>query len=335
MNMDRINWLARHGDIWALWRERAGILFSEATDAEISEQMRKPAMPKVAGTVAVMPLSGVLTQKGDWWGTSMDSFGRAFDAAVASENIAGIVLDIDSPGGTVAGTQMLANRIYEARGKKPVVAVANSLAASAAFWIGTSAETFVVAPDGDVGSVGVFSMHQDVSKLMDDMGVKTTLVHSGRFKVEGHPFGPLDEEARMEMQKRCDAFYESFVETVARNRGVRTPSVKNGFGQGRVVNAKEAEAEKMVDGVMTIDEVLRKMVGTVRRSPAKASVLVEQELHAAYVGAFVGPGEDEEDDEDDTEVDDEARAARQAREKRVAELRASQREERLKEMEAV
>lgn len=327
MNAEKLNWLARHGDIWALWRERAAVLFAESA----GEEMRTPSMPKVSGTVAVMPLEGVLTQRGGWWGTSMDGFGRAFDAAIASPNIAGIVIDIDSPGGTVVGTQTLADRIYSARGVKPVVAIANSLAASAAFWVGTAAETFVVAPDGDVGSVGVFSVHQDLSKYFEDLGVKTTMVSSGRYKTEGSPYEPLSEEARMAMQSRCDAFYDEFVTTVARNRGARKPSVLNGYGQGRVVNAKEAAAEEMVDGILSLDGVLRKMLGQVRKPSSKASAMdAELELHAAFLGTsdtlVLEQGEANDS------VSDEQRAER---ERRVAELRASERDERIREMEII
>mgnify|MGYP001562063068 CR=1 FL=1 len=329
MNVDKLNWLARHGDIWALWRERAALLFAES-----GEELRKPTMPKVSGTVAVMPLTGTLTQAGDDWfgGTSTDAFGRAFDAAMAHQNIAGIVIKIDSPGGSVYGTQALADKVFTARGSKPVVAIADSLAASAAYWVGTAAEKFVVTPHGDVGSIGVWSAHEDISKMLEKMGVNITLVSAGKFKVEGHPFGPLDAEAKGEMQRRVDSFYSDFIDAVAKQRGVRASAVRNGFGMGRVVNAKEAAEEGMVDGVMSLDEVLRGMVGSVRKQTNKAAALeAEQEIHAAYVGAFIGP---EEGDEDDEEGDD-ALAAQQAREKRVAELRASQREERLKEMEAV
>lgn len=335
MNAEHTNWLAnlaKHGDIFALWRERASLLF--AGDELAVEESRKPSMPKVAGTVAVMPLYGMLTQRGDWWGTSTDAFGRAFSAAMASDNIAGIVIDIDSPGGTVPGTQMLADKIFEARGKKPVVAIANSLAASAAYWIGTAAEKFVVAPQGDVGSIGVWSAHEDLSKFYEDMGVKITTVSAGRFKLEGHPWGPLDDEARGEMQRRVDASYEEFIQAVARHRGVRTPAVRNGFGQGRSLQAKDAEAEGMVDGVMSLDDVLKGMIGTVRRSVSKASALdAERELHAAYVGAIELCGPDSTAGyESDANHDN---AAAEARRQRVAALKASEREERLREMEAV
>jgi ClpP class serine protease len=121
------------------------------------------------------------------------------------------------------------------------------------------------------------------------------------------------------------------VATVARNRGERVPTVRNGFGQGRVVNGKEAEAERMVDGVMSLDAVLKKMVGTVRKPSSKSSALeAEQELHAAYLGSM------------DTLVleqspvnDSASEELRTERERRVVELKASEREERLREMENV
>lgn len=328
MNVEKLNWLAKHGDIWAMWQERGCAMLGE-----VAEDLRKPSMPKVSGTVAVMPLTGVLTQAGDDWfgGTSTEAFGRAFDAAMAHQNIAGIVIKVDSPGGVIYGTQALADKVYAAReGGKPVVAIADSLAASAAFWIGTAASKFVVTPHGDVGSVGVWSAHYDLSEYYEKMGVKATLVSAGKFKVEGHEFGPLDEAAKAEMQSRVDMFYGDFIDAVAKHRGVRRAQVQNGFGQGRVVNAKAAADEGMADGVMTLDEVLRGMIGSVRKtSGSRAEMDAEQEIHAAYMGAMlveqaIEPGES-----------DEAIARRKEREARVAQLRASERAERVKEMEEV
>lgn len=336
MNAERLNWLARHGDIWAFWRDRIGLLFAN----QATEEMRKPAMPKVSGTVAIMPLTGTLTQAGDEWfgGTSTDAFGRAFDAAMAHQNIAGIVIKVDSPGGSVYGTEALANKVLSARGVKPVVAIADSLAASAGYWIPTAAEKFVVTPHGDVGSIGVWSAHEDISKMLEEWGINITLVSAGKYKVEGHPFGPLDDEAKAEMQRRVDAFHEDFIQAVARHRGVRVPAVRNGFGQGRVVNAKEAAEEGMVDGVMTLDEVLKGMVGTIRKPASKTAAMdAEQELHAAYANVLP-----------DTmvtlasvrvdfleEVPKDSEEHRKERERRVAAMKALQREERIREMEAV
>jgi len=163
------------------------------------------------------------------------------------------------------------------------------------------------------------------------MGIKTTLVSAGRYKTEGHPYGPLDEEARGEMQRRVDAFYDDFIQAVARNRGVRVPAVRNGFGLGRVVNAREAEAEGMVDGIMSLDEVLRGMIGTIRKPASKSSAQdAEQEIHAAYLGTSDTLVLEHVDANDSSS--DESRAER---ERRVAELKATEREERLREMESV
>lgn len=335
MNVEKLNWLAKHGDIWAMMRDRAGLLLA-SLGSEVSEEARLPSMPKVSGTIAVMPLRGTLTQAGSEWfdGTSTDAFGRAFSAALAHQNIAGIVIDINSPGGSVYGTAALAEKVYEARGVKPVVAVANSLAASAAYWIGAAAEKLFVTPHGDVGSIGVFSMHEDLSAMLEKAGVNITMVSAGKYKIEGNPFAPLDDEARAEMQRRVDAFYGDFVGSVAKYRGVRVSDVKNGFGEGRVVNANAAKSEGMVDGVVSLEKVLQNMVGTVRRSAgSSASIEAEQEIHAAYVGAIPLP---EAASEPETQGEsEEAIARRKEREARVAQLRASERAERVKEMEEV
>ena len=86
-----------------------------------------------------------------------EAFGAAFDRAAADSSIGAIVLNIDSPGGSVYGVEELADKIYKARGTKPVYAVANSLAASAAYWIGSAASQLYVTPSGEVGSIGVLA----------------------------------------------------------------------------------------------------------------------------------------------------------------------------------
>ena len=146
-----------------------------------------------------------------------------------------------------------------ARAQKPVVAIANSLAASAAYWIGCSASEFYVTPGGEVGSIGVWQAHQDYSKAMDEAGVKTTLISAGKFKVEGNPYAPLDEEAQGFMQSRVDDYYAAFTKAVAKGRGVPISQVRDGMGQGRVLGADAALASSMVDGIATFDDVVKKM----------------------------------------------------------------------------
>ena len=115
---------------------------------------------RASGSVAVLPLYGTISQRMGMMesmsgGTSAEAFGKYFRAAVADPDVGSIVIDIDSPGGSVYGIEELASEILDARGEKQIVAVANSLAASAAYWIGSAAHEFVVTPSGEVGSIGV------------------------------------------------------------------------------------------------------------------------------------------------------------------------------------
>ena len=148
-------------------------------------------------------------------GTSTERLGHQIDAAVNDDSIKTIILDIDSPGGSVAGVPEVADKIFKARDKKPVVAVANSMAASAAYWIGSAAQELVVIPSGMVGSIGVISAHTDVSKFEENQGFKTTLITAGKFKAEGNMFEPLGTEALESIQSVVDEYYDSFVSAVA------------------------------------------------------------------------------------------------------------------------
>ncbi|MER2514912.1 MAG: S49 family peptidase [Candidatus Accumulibacter phosphatis] len=153
----------------------------------------------------------------------------------------------------------LADEIVSARAQKPVVAIANSLAASAAYWIGCSASEFYVTPGGEVGSIGVWQAHFDYSQAFVTKGVKPTLIAAGKYKVEGNPYVPLDEEAQGFMQSRVDDYYASFTKAVSRGRGVPIAQVREGMGQGRVLGGDAAQAQGMIDGVATFDDVVRKM----------------------------------------------------------------------------
>lgn len=265
--------LRKSGELGA-FDDRGG---DEAHQAELGviDAKSRPAA-SVQGAVAVMPLFGVLAQRMDMMsefsgGTSTENFGKKFQAAVNDPTIKAIVLNIDSPGGSVYGTQELGNIIFEARQKKHVVAIANSLAASAAYWIGSAADEFVVTPGGQVGSIGVITVHEDWSEAYAKAGVKPTIIQAGKFKSEGTYYKPLDEEALTAIQSDVDYYYNEFVTAVARNRGVNAKEVRNGFGQGRVVTSDEAKKLGMVDRIDTLDGVLARLgVSQQASSGAKA-----------------------------------------------------------------
>ena len=217
-----------------------------------------------SGAISVLPLYGAVVQRANLatdicGGTSTQQFTAAFRDAMSDDSIGAVLIDIDSPGGSVYGVGELAAEIIEARSRKPVVGLANSLAASAAYWIGCSCSELFVTPGGEVGSIGVWQAHEDWSKAMEEAGVKTTLISAGKYKVEGNPYQPLGEEAQTFMQSRVDDYYTVFTKAVAKGRGVGIAQVRGGMGEGRVLGADAALAQNMVDGVMTFDDVVRKM----------------------------------------------------------------------------
>lgn len=219
---------------------------------------------QVAGSVAVIPIYGVITPKADLMsemsgGTSVQRFKQSLEAALADDKVTSIMLDIDSPGGSTDLIPEMAAQIRQARKQKPIVAMANTSAASAAYWLGSQASEFVVSPSGSVGSIGVFAAHQDVSEAAAKAGVKTTLVSAGKFKTELSPYTPLSEDAKAEIQSKVDKFHSMFVQDVARGRATTVDAVREGFGQGRMVTARDAVKAGMVDRVDTFDNVLSYM----------------------------------------------------------------------------
>ena len=264
-----------YGSLWAIRPEKLAVILDllefrmqggRLSAEEIQERIGAVSRPasRVTGAVAVLPLWGVIAHRANLinessGGTSVERFAQGFRAALADPAVSTIVLDVDSPGGTVNGVAELADEIHGARGSKPILAVANSQAASAAYWIASAADSVSVTPSGDVGSIGVFAAHQDRSKASEQEGVKTTLVSAGRYKTEGNPYEPLTEEARAHVQSRVDDYYEMFVQAVARNRGVSASDVRGGFGEGRTVGAREAKRLGMVDRVESLDDALARL----------------------------------------------------------------------------
>jgi signal peptide peptidase SppA len=189
-------------------------------------------------------------------------FGAAFSQLVNDPGVSAIVLEVDSPGGYSDGILELSDRIYEARGRKPVVAVANHLMASAAYWIGTAADEVVASPSSEMGSIGAFAAHEDISKALEQEGIKVSLIAEGKYKIEGNPYEPLGEDARAAIQARVRNVYDAFVEAVARNRGVKVSDVRKGFGEGRVVGARQAVEMGMADRVDTLEGTIERLLGT-------------------------------------------------------------------------
>jgi signal peptide peptidase SppA len=233
--------------------------------------------------VAILPLFGTIFPRANMMtdisgATSAYRFGAKFSALVDDPDIGAIVLDINSPGGQVNGIADVANRIFEARGKKPVVAVSNHLMASAAYWIGTAADEVVVTPDAEVGSVGVFAVHQDVSKKLEQDGIKVTFIKEGKYKTEGNPYEPLSDESLAFIQARVRESYDNFIDAVARHRGVKSDDVRNGYGEGRVIGAQHAIRLGMADRIETLDQTVERLFNQMNSAsyPAPSGRSAEQ-----------------------------------------------------------
>ncbi len=257
----------------------SSVLTPKATDQQIQAVFgNRPAAPSVEGRVGLLPLMGVVTQRYPY-GANLEAFLNGFRAMMANPQVKDIILHIDSPGGSVYGTAEAAEEIYQARGTKHIVAVADSLAASAAYWIATAASEVVVTPGGEVGSIGVFSMHVDQSGLDAATGIKVSFISAGKFKVEGNPHEALGAEARDYEQSRVNDYYNQFVAAVAKHRGTTPFRVRSGFGEGRVVGAKQAVASNMADRVGTFRSTAFKLseggrrLAAIRRDLARLSPL--------------------------------------------------------------
>lgn len=282
---------------WAILGDKLGeiVEFVDAhaagerlTHDEIVERLgSSPRVPsRSVGAVAVIPILGVITQRANVMmeisgGTSSQMAAKAVRAAVQDPAVKSILLEIDSPGGEVYGTAELADEIYAARRTKWVTAAANSIAASAAYWIGSQASEFIVTPSGEVGSIGVVSVHQDQSRALEAAGVTTTVIRAGAHKWEGNEFEPLSDVARAALQERVDSGYDMFVKAVSRGRSVPQATVRNGFGAGRLVTASDALRQGMVDRIETIDQAMARLLNQSGRSQALRASMSDAELEAA------------------------------------------------------
>jgi signal peptide peptidase SppA len=223
----------------------------------------------VADGVAVIPIVGTLVQRADWLDAMSGMIGyghieRMFVAALDDPAVKEIILELDSPGGEVAGAFDMADRMYEARGEKPMTAIATELAASAAYLIASAADEIVVPRTGAVGSIGVVATHVDYSKALDKRGIAVTFIYAGDKKVDGNPYQPLPDSVRAEWQAEIDEVYQLFVETVARNRGISADWVKK--TQAAMFMGRHAVDVGLANRVNTFDNELSNSALRVKQS---------------------------------------------------------------------
>lgn len=244
-----------------------GELFSrDEIQARIGFPLADKPQPTITNGVAVLPIHGVMAPRMNIMaevsgGTSTQEVSKWFQAAVNDPKVSAIVLDIDSPGGTATGNEELAQMIRDARGKKPIKAVATSMMASAAYYVGSAADEVIASPSAEVGSIGTYMIHGESSRADENAGVKYTVVKAGDNKAVGNDVEPLGSHGRAVLQERVNAVNDQFVNAVAANRRMTVEAVNESFGQGKVFLAEKARQIGMVDRVATLSQVVTELAG--------------------------------------------------------------------------
>lgn len=235
--------------------------------AKLEARMGAPLQRKAQGYevingIALIGLDGVIAKRMNMFtqisgGASSELFARDVRMAADDSTVKAIVLMIDSPGGSVDGTQAAAAAVREAADTKPVVAWADGMMASAAYWIGAAADRVYVAGDTTfMGSIGVVSQHVDMSKYQEKLGIKTTEIYAGKYKRIASEYQPLTKEGKTYMQDMVDHLYSVFVAEVAKFRGVSEEQVVADMADGRIFIGQNAVRAGLADGVSTLEGLM-------------------------------------------------------------------------------
>lgn len=236
-----------------------------------SRDMNKPFI--FSNGIAVVPVHGTLINRfGDSWGyvTGYNYIRRMAGLAAEDPDVELIVYDHMSGGGMVSGGFETHEFLMSLRGKKPSVAVVDHASYSASYMQAVAADKIFVTRTGGVGSIGVWTMHVDMSKLLEDWGLGIELIYSGKHKVDGHPFAALPDDVRKNIQASVDKTRQEFVTLVATSRGLDEKMVYD--TEGQTYDAADAVAMGLADGIATPTEAIALMLtGTTEGSTMSQS----------------------------------------------------------------
>lgn len=217
--------------ILAVLAPRLGIEIPAPAAAVLPMQAAGKAFEVTPDGIAIVPIEGTLVHKA--YGLDAASGMRSYvdlqneiEDAATDPAIKGILLDVDSLGGEVAGIFELADVIYEARQAKPIFAVANVNAFSGAYLLASGAQRLYAGQSSGLGSIGVIVTHLDVSANDEQRGFKYTILHAGARKADFNPHVPLTEEARSTIEAELNRTYGMLVKSVARNRRLSEAAIR-------------------------------------------------------------------------------------------------------------
>ncbi len=250
--------------LWAL-RDRLGLPEGaiRKPEKQASAFFGRPAssgMYRIENGMAIIPVIGTLTNRGGWIGASSgvvsyEGLGAQVREALNDPDVERIVLDIDSPGGTVAGSQLLAEQLYLARQRKPLIAVVNDMAASAAYLMASQADEIIISPTSMVGSIGVLYIHADFSGQLEKEGVGITIMTAGAHKADGNPYEPLPDEVQSDIRQQLERDWELFIEAVHRGRPSLSPATIRAM-EARLYTGEAAIRAGLADRIGRLEDVL-------------------------------------------------------------------------------
>ncbi len=236
----------------------------------LSEDRQNPKY-KINNSTAIIQVHGPIAKRPGLFSffdsTNYEQLSRQFIEAEQDNEVKAIVLDIDSPGGVVSGTDEFTNLV--ASSKKPVVAYSSGLMCSAAFWVGAAASKIIISKTAELGSIGVMQWHYDESKMDSDIGVERTVLTAGEFKAVGHSAAPLSDRDRGVMQGELQYLYDVFIDAIAKNRGVSTESVQKNMADGRVFIGVQAVEAGLADQIGTFEDAIASALNTNNINPEK------------------------------------------------------------------
>lgn len=275
------------GRVWAMRPDPAGI--AAAAQLRVAAREKQSPLAGMAGEqlegsdfarlvdgVAVIPMRGALMNRINWAFWSYEEIARDIQLAMGNARAEAILLDIDSPGGLVAGCSDLAAMIQSVREIKPLHAHANGMCASAAYMLGASASRLHLASGCMIGSVGTVIEYLDLEPYFEALGARMV-----RVVAEQSPNKRLDPESdsgRAEMQALVDAGAEEFLNMLASGRGLSRDEVFQRFGQGLVFEPSEAIRRGMADGMATHDDILAELAGREISSSAGSAAAGKERL---------------------------------------------------------
>jgi len=257
--------MTEHGlERWPLWFAALHAVRNGHALPDIQARTRgrdyEEALYEVANGVAIVPVSGPM-MKGEskFGGANTVQIRKAIRAAIQDDAVKSMMLVVDSPGGTVAGTDELARDIARANAVKPVHAHIDDLGASAAYWIASQARKITAGPAAEVGSIGVYAVLEDTSAKVAAEGVKVHVVSTGPMKGAMESGTPITEAQLAYVQERVDDMNRHFQAAIVRGRSGISREQLEAASDGRVFSAQEARKLGLIDRVQSFDEAIESM----------------------------------------------------------------------------